>query len=204
VFVDNGAASWTQQAELTALDHGPGDRFGAAVAASGTAAWIGAPGHSGRGAAYRFAGSGASWTEQQAVPDPGGAANDLFGASIALASQEAIVGSPGLPSGGGVYAFMPSGPAWSQQQRFTGGDPSNNDAFGSAVALGASTVIVGASVKNGSTGAAYAFDSPLFNAPALGAWTPVLGALLLLAGLAVPATRRRGSRLPQLPKENLR
>jgi hypothetical protein len=205
VFGGNGAGAWAQQAELTAPDHGPGDRFGAAVAASGNTAWIGAPGHSGRaGAAYVFASSGSSWTEQQAVPDPVGAANDLFGSSLAVASREAIVGSPGLLSRGGVYAFMQSGTAWSQQQQLTGSDTSNNDAFGSAVALQASTFIAGASARNGSTGAAYAFTAPGLNVPALGPWTPVLGALLLFAGLGVTATRRRGSRLPPLPKENLR
>jgi hypothetical protein len=205
VFGGNGAGAWAQLAELTALDHAAGDRFGAAIAGSGTTAWIGAPGHSGRaGAAYVFAGSGASWTEQQAVPDPAGAANDLFGSSMASASQQAIVGSPGLLSRGGVYAFAQNGTVWSQQQQLTGSDSSNNDAFGSAVALQASTVIVGASARNGSTGAAYAFRAPVSNVPALGPWAPVLGALLLFAGLGVTATRRRGSRLPPLPKENLR
>jgi FG-GAP repeat len=60
---------WIQQAELTATDGGTGDYFGASIAVSGNTVVVGAPQHtvgsnSAQGAAYVFAQSGGTWSEQ--------------------------------------------------------------------------------------------------------------------------------------------
>ncbi len=68
VFVQSGT-TWTQQAELTAADGAPFDRFGSAVSVSGGTAVIGAYSHTVgpnalQGAAYVFVQSGTTWTQQ--------------------------------------------------------------------------------------------------------------------------------------------
>jgi hypothetical protein len=201
VFTNSGGA-WTQQQKLLASDGATNDGFGTAVAVSGTTAWIGAPGHSGHaGAAYVFTGSGASWSQQQVVLDTTGASNDFFGSSIALAPGTAIVGAPGFLSRGTAYVYTQSGVPWSQQQQIAGADTSNNDSFGGAVALDAVTAVLGAYPKNSSTGAAYVFITPFVSVPALGAWVPALAALLLLAGVALTASRRRSFTQTHSPEE---
>jgi hypothetical protein len=203
-FANSGTGSWSQQQKLLASDATAGDGFGTAVAVSGNTVWVGAPGHAAHaGAAYVFTSGGGPWAEQQVVLEGGSAANDLFGASIAFGPGIAVVGAPGFLSRGAAYVFLQSGVTWSQQQQLSGADTSNGDSFGAAVALQASTTVIGANVKNGSTGAAYVFTSSVVSAPALGARAPFLGLLLLFAGLGVLADRRRRLYQTHSPEETL-
>jgi hypothetical protein len=96
-----------------------------------------------------------------------GAAGDLFGSSVALNGNLAIIGAPNHAAGAGAaYVFSQSGTTWTLQQELTattlgatGGAP--GDAFGTSVALSGSLAIVGApnhtvGTKTGA-GAAYVF-----------------------------------------------
>ena len=107
VFVRSGT-TWTQQQRLTASDGAPGDSFGASVAIGGGTLVVGAPGAdiSGKpsqGAAYVFARSGTTWTQQQKLTASDGAENDSFGASIAIIVNTVVVGAPG---DGSAYVFL--------------------------------------------------------------------------------------------------
>ena len=176
VFTRRGV--WTQQAELTAGDSAALDRFGWSVAVSGETALIGAPGHTSArhiaaGAAYVFARSGAVWTQQAELTAADGATDDWFGSSVAL-SGEALIGAPyhdvaGHASGGAAYIFLCSGGVWAQQAELTAANGATGDQFGSSVALGGGTALVGAEecdvAGRESVGAAYAF------VPSGGVWT---------------------------------
>jgi hypothetical protein len=160
VFVSSGGV-WSQQAKLTASDGFLDDTFGNSVAISGSIAVVGAVGAGSKadaGAAYVFVRSGTSWSQQAELADPGGAQNDYFGFSVAIAGSTAVVGAPGSNSGtGAAYVFTPSATTWSQQAKLTAADGAAADSFGGSVAIAGSTAVVGAYGNNSGAGAAYSF-----------------------------------------------
>ena len=99
VFVRSGT-TWTQQQKLTASDGAANDHFGYSVSLSGDCALIGAWGDddsgSESGSAYVFVRSGTTWTEQQKLTASDGASTDLFGYSVSISGDTAIVGACGI------------------------------------------------------------------------------------------------------------
>ena len=112
------AATWSQQAELTAGDQTTLMRFGGSVAlsADGKTALIGAPS---AGTAFGFARSGTTWSQQGPVITGSGATGMAdFGAAVALSGDgtAALIGGPGVNGNLGAiwdYAFL--GGTWVQQ-----------------------------------------------------------------------------------------
>jgi len=164
VFVRNGSV-WSEQAKLTASDGAANDQFGYSVAISGDTAIVGAylEGEFDAGAAYVFVRDGTTWAEQAKLT--GGQGGDLFGASVALDGDRALVGAvgangPGLTSGA-AHVFVRGGSEWSQQARLTASDAGPEDRFGNSVAIFGDTALVGAYHANlpggFKQGAAYVF-----------------------------------------------
>jgi hypothetical protein len=162
VFKGSGIA-WSQQGELTATDGASGDQFGVSVALSGSTAVVGAIGNnSNTGAAYVFARSGSTWSQQAKLTATDGAPSDKFGTSVAIAKSTAVVGAPGNNSNtGAAYVFARSGSTWSQQAKLTATDGAGNDFFGISVALSGTTAVVGAYGRNLFTGVGLVFGLPL-------------------------------------------
>lgn len=171
VFGRNGT-TWTEQATLTATDGADSDNFGAAVALSGPTALVGAFHHTvgssaAQGAAYVFTKSGTTWTQQATLTAHRGAAQDYFGAAVALSGPTALVGAPlhwiGFPHVGPVpaYVFAQRGATWTEQAQLTSREDVERDSFGTSVALSGTTALVGASGHetglNAGQGAAYLF-----------------------------------------------
>ncbi len=114
VFVHTGN-TWIQQAKLTAADAAPNAYFGWSVALAGNIALVGAayddqPGKPDAGAAYVFVRADGVWTQQAKLTAWDAAANDGFGAAVALAGDTAFVGAYHANHAGGVdagaaYAF---------------------------------------------------------------------------------------------------
>jgi len=167
VFVESGE-TWTQQAELTASDGARGDYFGFSVSVSGATAVVGSYNHSvgsnvEQGAAYVFAQSGATWSQQAELTASDGVADDEFGYSVSVSGNTAVVGTPfkTVDYQGAAYVFVESGETWSQQAELTASDGAPDDQFGFSVSVSGNTAVVGAYVKNfGSNvnqGAAYVF-----------------------------------------------
>jgi hypothetical protein len=117
-------SSWTEEQKLVASDGADGHRFGDSVSLAGDRALIGAYANDdARGAAYVFVRSGSSWTEEQRLVASDGAYNDLFGWSVSLSGERALVGahyddnlrgaayvfSPPLPNGDALGAPCTSG-----------------------------------------------------------------------------------------------
>ncbi len=158
VFERSGS-SWSQQAKLTPSDGSVGE-FGSSVAISGSYAVVGAP-HQGTGArrpgaAYVFARSGLSWSQEDKLT-PSDAARD-FGSSVAISGTSAIVGAPSVYGLGPVpaaYMFERSGGSWSQAAKLTAPPDVSNEGFGWAVAISPSLAVVGAQRANLHGGAAY-------------------------------------------------
>ena len=86
---------WTEQQKLTTSD--PVEYFGESVSISGDAAVIGASGDdvngSDSGSAYVYVRSNGVWTEQQKLTAGDGAANDLFGESVSISGNIAVIGA---------------------------------------------------------------------------------------------------------------
>ena len=170
VFTRSGAI-WTQQQQLTASDGATGDRFGSSVALSGDTALVGASLKTSganvyQGVAYVFTRTAGVWTQQQKLTASDGVAYDLFGGSVALSGDTALVGArrktvDGNIYQGAAYVFTRSATVWTQQQKLTASDGAVRDAFGLAVALSGDTALVGAPDKtvggNFGQGAAYVF-----------------------------------------------
>jgi len=142
IFMRNGS-TWSAQPMITSSDGAASDDFGLHVAINGNTAVIGAPYKNGsQGAAYVFTYNGSAWSQQQKLTASDGAANDIFGCSVAVNGDTAVVGADqktvsSNPFQGAAYVFTRSGTTWSQQQKLTGSDGAAGDQFGDSV----STVI---------------------------------------------------------------
>ncbi len=155
---------WTQVEKLSAHDQQPGDRFGSAVAVRGPHAAIGAPERTGgTGAVYVFSELlGSTFIQTHlliaSTPDSG----DRFGASLALDGPWLVVGAPGdddvASDAGAVYVFEFSSGAWIERHKFTVVGAPANYAFGSAVTMLGSRLVVGSPGDGSSVGHAHAFE----------------------------------------------
>ncbi|MDR3573793.1 MAG: choice-of-anchor D domain-containing protein [Anaerolineaceae bacterium] len=94
-----------------------------------------------------------------------GASSDIFGGSVSLSGDTALVGAPQATVGsnnaqGSAYVFIRTGTGWVFKQKLTVSDGLAGDQFGSSVTLDGDTALVGAphAFVNGSySGAAYVF-----------------------------------------------
>jgi len=167
VFARSGT-TWVLQAKLTADDAAADDYFGDSVAISGDSIVVGAlrddDGGENSGSAYLFIRSGTSWSQQAKLTADDAAANDLFGASVAISGDSVVVGAfqddDGGTDSGSAYVFVRSGSSWSQQAKLTADDAVAFDYFGISVAILGDSVVVGAqqySLFGGEPGSAYVF-----------------------------------------------
>jgi hypothetical protein len=96
VFIRTGT-TWRQQAKLTAHDGAADDRFGRSVALAGDTALIGAMFQDNKGdnsgSAYVFTRSGNIWSHQAKLTAADGAADDVFGWSVAIFGDTALIGA---------------------------------------------------------------------------------------------------------------
>jgi hypothetical protein len=170
IFVRSGS-TWTQQQQLTASDGSAGDDFGRSVAISGDTAIVGAALDDigpipNQGSTYVFVRNGTSWTQQQQLIASDGTAGDVFGISVAISGDTAIVGAytddvGAIANQGSAYVFVRSGSAWTQQQQLTASDGAEDDRFGNSVAISGDTAIIGSFQDdvgaNANQGSAYVF-----------------------------------------------
>lgn len=170
IFVKSGGI-WTQQDKLKAATGAAGDFFGGSVAISGDTAIVGAyfndvGGNANQGSVYIYTRSAGVWTQQDKLTPGDGEADDLFGFSVALDGDTAIIGAHLADAGananqGAVYVFTRSGGIWSQAQKLSAPDPAGGALFGVSVALDAETAVIGASGKtergDSAAGATYVF-----------------------------------------------
>ncbi|MFN8004776.1 MAG: putative Ig domain-containing protein, partial [Acidobacteriota bacterium] len=158
-----------EQQKLFAPDGKAQEVFGDAVALDADTLAIGADealvnNQSLRGAVYIFVRSGTTWTFQQKVVAPDGAASDQFGQAVALDGDTLAVGAykddiGGNQDQGSVYVFTRSGTSWTFQQKLTaaGIDGLPLDKLGTAVALRDQTLLAGAPGYSGGRGTVFVF-----------------------------------------------
>jgi hypothetical protein len=168
------AQNWNQIIKAAANDRGAVDQFGYSVAISGDYAIVGANSEDEDalgaatlgdvGSAYIFVRSGSTWSQQQKIVASDRAASDLFGTSVAISGDYAIVGADRededtsgaatLSFAGSAYIFARSGNTWTQQQKIVASDRAADDFFGKSVAISGDYAIVGADREDEDTSGA--------------------------------------------------
>lgn len=153
-----------------------GDLFGTSLALDGTTLLVGAPrdGSGGPGAAYVFERGVSGWTEQTMLLPGAGVSGSLFGASVALAADMAVVGMP-MATGrvaetGAAFVFERQGAMWSPGLQVAAVDGDPLDSFGTSVAIFGLTMTIGASGDDdggSDAGAVYNFQRTASG------WTPL-------------------------------
>ena len=162
---DKGETRWDKQSVLTADDAAVGAQFGHSVAVDKDTILVGAHGMDDAGidsgAAYLFVKTSDVWNQQAKISGTGIATGDLFGYSVAINGDLAIVGAHGADrEAGAAFIFVRDNATWRQQARLEANDSTPGDAFGYSVAVHQQTVIVGApknDVVGTDAGAAYVF-----------------------------------------------
>lgn len=189
VFTRGADGNFSQgaQVKLEASDAAPFDSFGFAVALDGGTAVVGAPfdddGADAAGAVYVFTREGGQWTERRKLTAPHRAANDQFGAAVALDAATLAVGArraegPAAGTDSGlVWIFTGGGASWTPAEPpLAPADPGAGDLFGVAVALAGGRLAVGArgdGERGSGAGAAYLFERTRQPDGAFGSWLEV-------------------------------
>ncbi|MBP5976241.1 hypothetical protein HW132_26805 [Brasilonema sp. CT11] len=168
IFQHNGTG-WALYQKLQAKDKQAGDRFGNSVAISENTVIVGAyyqgTGGSKAGSAYIFQRQAGRWQEVEKLQADDKEKIDLFGSSVAISGDTAIVGAPWEDTdgskAGSAYIFQRNSTGWRQFQKLQANDKEPDDEFGNSVAISGGTAIVGAFHKgtDGSkAGSAYIFQ----------------------------------------------
>jgi hypothetical protein len=153
------AKTGAYQRLLKASDGASLDRFGSAVAVSGSRILVGAPSANGNvGAVYVF--DAVTGRQLRKLVDLSGVASDFFGGAVALHGQLALIGAQGSNTGvagstGAAFLFDIN--TGTQLAKLVPSDGDSGMQFGSCVSLNGSLAVVGAWASGG--GAAYVFDS---------------------------------------------
>ncbi|MFT5432370.1 MAG: choice-of-anchor B domain-containing protein [Myxococcota bacterium] len=166
IYQKNAQGAWSLETVLGAGAPSPGAGFGTAVTFADARLLVGAPGTpSEPGAVFVFEVSpSGNWTEQGRVTTPDPEPGDRLGEVIATWDDEVWAGAPGANNGrGAVVRFTPQGAETSQAVApistwLPTPDLEPGFRFGTALAVGPQTAVVGAHNAKGGPGAAFAYD----------------------------------------------
>ena len=175
-----GTNHWGERHKLTVLDAAADDHFGDSVAIFNDTAIVGAFANDddgpSSGSAYIFQrnhGGTDNWGQILKLTASDADVFDLFGDSVAISNDTAIVGALGNSDegefSGSAYVFdRNQGGAnnWGQVLKLTASDAAEEDEFGTSVAISGDTAIVGASYNDDAcpgnnrcnSGSAYVFN----------------------------------------------
>ena len=168
--IDQPAYAQVLEFKVTASDPALNDIFGSSVSIFEVYAIVGAPNHdennvSNSGAAYVYKYNGTTWIQEFKLLPSVGAANDLFGTSVSIYGEYAVVGAPNLENNGttpgAAYVFKRTGTSWVQEEKLFPSDGAAGDMFGISVSIHGDYAIVGAYLHDdiglSNSGSAYIF-----------------------------------------------
>jgi hypothetical protein len=157
--------SWAQAAWLRASDGARNDDFGRSVALGDGVAAVGAHRDGDRGAesgaVYLFGDGAGNWSQTAKLAPADGGPGDHFGWSMDLSGDVLVVGAPHHDDRGAAYVFRRSGSDWRREAALEAPNGDTGDFFGFSVAVGGSTLLVGAPGHEGASGpggAVFAFS----------------------------------------------
>ena len=165
VFVRTGN-TWSTEAYLKASNTGTGDQFGTAVAIANDTVVVGAVAEDSNatgvngtetnnsasfaGAAYVFARTGSTWSQQAYLKALATEALDFFGASVAISGETIVVGALGDTSStlaadaGAAIVFSRAAEVWSQDAYLQASNAEANDFLGTSVTISGNLIVAGA------------------------------------------------------------
>jgi choice-of-anchor B domain-containing protein len=172
------AGAWSEAGRLAGAGMTAGDAFGSAMARSGDAVIVGAPGPGGglftqaqgrAGAAFIFRrASNDTWTEEAKLTVSDDAVRALGGV-VAVAGDDAYLPQPSADQAqGAIHHFRRSGGGWTYGGKITAASRERGQFFGASVAVDGETMAVGAPFTNQGGGAVH-----ILTRDASGAWTDV-------------------------------
>jgi hypothetical protein len=148
-----------------------GDQFGQTIDVSGDLMIVGASGRdtaagSNAGAAQIFQRNGTAWNLVATLTANDATAGDLFGTSVAIDGDFAVITAAGDNAGAGVnsgsaYVFHRSGGVWTQLIKLTANDGNTGDQFGVSADIDGNRIIIGAFQDDDTAtnvGSAYIFE----------------------------------------------
>lgn len=158
VFKREGS-NWIEQDKLTASDAEEMDLFGYSVSIDGDYALIGALMDDDYiGSAYVFKRDGSTWIEEDKLVASNGENGDIFGCSVSLDGDYALIGAAeGNYYRGYAFVFKRDGSSWVQEFILTAPDGGSDDNFGRSVSLDGEYALIGAWKNDHAKGAAYVF-----------------------------------------------
>jgi len=190
IFERDGSGNWNEVQKIVAPDRAVNDFFGHSVSISGNYAIVGAyledeDAEGGNtlfqaGSAYIFERDGSgNWNELQKIVAHDRAVEDIFGTSVSISGNYAIVGAyiededaeggNTLDGAGSAYIFERDGSGnWNEVQKIVAPDRAAEDHFSYSVCISGNYVLIGADAEDedaegGNTlnyaGSAYIFES---------------------------------------------
>ncbi len=167
------ALRWVHDTTLTASDGDGNDVFGASVAIDSDVVLVGAPedeneslDRSGSAYVFRYDRETSRWDEEAKLTDPNAEEEDLFGVSVSIRGDVALVGAHGNNHvwnfSGSAFVFRREGSKWSFEQELADFDDPLVEWFGFSVSLADGVAIVGAfgdnsTPKGNDAGSAYIY-----------------------------------------------
>lgn len=148
MFIRSGA-NWTLHTKFSLPQAVVNDQFGCSLAMTGHTAMIGALGHSlSAGAVFIFKHESSVWIQKDRLVAPDAISGMIFGTSIAMTSELAIIGAAGTTSAGGsrsgmahLYAIVNG--TWTLQANLSAEDAAPERRFGRSVAFLDEAPVVG-------------------------------------------------------------
>ncbi|MEO0508580.1 MAG: FG-GAP repeat protein [Verrucomicrobiota bacterium] len=156
VFVRDGA-SWSQKKKLLANDGESGDGFGRSVSICENTALVGASAGNGiennTGSAYVFVREANNWSQQKELSASDGVRGDGFGVSVSVSGSLAVIGanfdSDDAEFSGSAYVFRRDGTDWTEEQKLTAINGTEDDFFGFSVSVSGDTALIGVDQAEG-------------------------------------------------------
>lgn len=157
VFVTDDDINWTQQAQLVPATNADGDHVGEAVALIGERAVLAAPfvdqggGLDDTGVAYAFERDAGAWSETATLQGTGAAVNGHFGCALSSFGTLLLAGSPGAGNNAAGTATLfefTEGVGYAEAEVLAPAVAADSG-FGTAVAVGAAAVLLGAPTADG-------------------------------------------------------
>lgn len=165
---ESSDSEWHFVTRLLPHDLDDNDMFGAAVSLFADRALVGSYQDDDQGensgSAYVFKFNGKDWIEEAKLTPKVGSERALFGASVSLYGNRALVGAyrdfqvEGIS--GAAYLFEVDGAEWSETEKFIPDDNTGFSQFGYAVCLTDDRLAIGANFEStsGTSGAVYIYD----------------------------------------------
>ena len=166
------AGAWTFVNKVIASDGAAGDQFGASLSVSGSTAVIGSPNYDDNGfdsGSVYVSSQCDNWASVTKLTAFDGASGDIFGSSVSVSGDVALIGAPGDDaSSGSAYVYEYISGTWTFVTKLTASDGAAGNSFGWSVSVSGNVGIIGSPWENWSSSfvsSVYVYEN------AAGTWT---------------------------------